>query len=191
MSSRLAGKGACACLCAGFQHPASAVASEAPGRRQAAPPREVGGAKMQLKWWQWGLFGFGALTAVGLLADLSEAPNPPSSKARSPSPSQPPTATEIRLIAGDSTFGMVFVPQVAPEEVEAFARSQCQSRSHCQVLGWTDQGAVPRPLPMNEAAASALAFDYVVNRTTGYERVLWDCRRWRRPEPSACLSGRP
>lgn len=27
MSSRLAGKGVCACLCAGFQHPALAVAS--------------------------------------------------------------------------------------------------------------------------------------------------------------------
>jgi hypothetical protein len=93
---------------------------------------------------------------------------------------------EFTLIGGDAIFAMTFNPDALPD----LARDQCGSMSWCQVLGWSDPKFAARGMPMTDREVGELAFSYLINRSTGYERVLWNCSRWKKTA-SDCLSGAP
>jgi hypothetical protein len=167
MSNRLAGKGVCACLCAGFQHPASAVASNSAGGDAASSAPDMRGRCMRkLRWWQWGLISFVGLAVIGSLAD-------PKSQTNQDRPASVAGPT-VKELGQDGFFSIVVDQRDDPMKLPWMARDACGARAFCSVWGWTDSGHAARGYPMTEREAASLAFSYSVNRSTGAETILWD-----------------
>lgn len=146
---------------------------------------------MKLKWWHWALIGFVGLIVIVALTD----PTPPrprqSGKAAQPQKAAQPEYSELdptfRSIARDM-FAMSFDERVDPNVLPEAARAHCGSKQFCTVMGWVEAEYAPRGFPLTDREASRQVFAYSVNRSSGFEQVLWDCRRWRRATTSECMA---
>lgn len=84
-------------------------------------------------------------------------------------------------------YALTIPPGFAAEKLSGIAKEQCGARSHCSVYGWTDPAQTARALPLTDPEFESLAFRYDLNRSTGFERVLWDCKRFPQPDKGNCL----
>jgi hypothetical protein len=91
-------------------------------------------------------------------------------------------------MSGLNNWAALIHQPINADAVEAAARKKCQTESHCSVYGWTDEANMASTLPMLDREASAMVFSYSVNRTTGYEKSLWNCQVVKRPNPDQCLA---
>jgi hypothetical protein len=89
-------------------------------------------------------------------------------------------APEFREIGPNGQFAMLIPSGLDPGRFDDLARERCGAREFCMVIGWTDPAVAARALPMTDREVTAQAFIYTLNRTTGFEQGLWDCRRFRR-----------
>jgi hypothetical protein len=99
-----------------------------------------------------------------------------------------PAKAEFRSLAGDGIFAMEFDQKAAPDTLPDIARDHCATRDFCNVLGWTDPKFAARGFPMTDREIAQVKFQYTVNRATGLEQALWDCRVWPQTDESMCLS---
>jgi hypothetical protein len=95
---------------------------------------------------------------------------------------------EFVQMRGLNNYAMILPPDVEPAAIEAAAKAKCADKQFCKVLGWTDKAQAAQELPMLAREAAALAFSYDLNRTTGFERVLWDCKRFPHSDLARCLA---
>jgi hypothetical protein len=179
MSSRLAGKGACACDC---RFPTSGFGRRPFGQWgdfffSSAP--DGGDMLEKIKWWQWAVGGFLLFMAVGAITTPAPKEGDPHTFARA--------NPKFRLIAGDAIFAMTFDADADPDELPELAREQCGSRGFCKVLGWTDPKYAARGFPLTDREVQQLAFSYSLNRVTNFEQVSWNCERWKRTSLSECV----
>lgn len=138
---------------------------------------------MKLKWWQWGLVGFGGLAVLN--AALREAQPQPAASATAPEFAElDPAFREI----GRGMWAMTFDAGVDPDTLPAVARERCGSLTICNVYGWVEPEYAARGFPFTEREVSRQVFVYSVNRNTGFEQALWDCQRWARPANNQCVS---
>ena len=72
----------------------------------------------------------------------------------------------------------------------ANALSACTGATYCKVMMWTDRGSVPTALPISDAQLSKLAFSYLRNTSNGYEKALWNCDIFKRPDGAQCMKSR-
>lgn len=129
----------------------------------------------------------GAEPNVPLMANLSTAHNV--LEGATPIPPQfASSAPGFRSIspAGDVIVAVLSGPAAEMKFVSA-ALAACGAREFCKFMGWTDRRSAPSRLPMTDAQTRALSFAYSRNRTTGYEKVLWNCREFTAREPGQCL----
>lgn len=98
-----------------------------------------------------------------------------------------PANAEFEVIGGPGMIAMTFNPNVDPEALPDIAREQCGSHKICKVIGWTNRSFAARAMPMTDREVEAQAFQYTLNRNTGFEQVLWDCGTWARLEKDECL----
>jgi hypothetical protein len=91
-------------------------------------------------------------------------------------------------VEADASSLLVSLPaNVAPDGYPTLAAHACGSRPVCRVLAWRDKRDVPTALPPSPEQAAALAFSFVRDRASGYERSLWDCRIAVRRDARECL----
>lgn len=102
--------------------------------------------------------------------------------------SGPSPAPEFRAMPGLGNFAMIIPEGIAPEAIAASAKDRCGTDPICTVYGWTGPASAVRALPLTVREAEALAFQYSVNRTSGFERAQWDCARWPQEDSDACLT---
>ena len=133
----------------------------------------------KVEWWQWAL---GALVIAVVVGS-----NPPRAPDKSGIAFAEPAA-KFETIAGDSIFAMTFNAKADPQVLPELAREQCGKLPRCQVVAWTDAKYAARGFPMTNREAAALAFSYSLNRSTGFEKVIWDCRRWKRASADECMA---
>ncbi len=137
-----------------------------------------------LKWWQWVLIVFFGIPMIGATVDVMT--NGTSSSSSNSDRYQPVNA-EFRSISGDAIFAMTFDPKADQAAIPEIAREHCDDRDFCNVLGWTDPKFAARGFPLTERESAQLKFQYTVNRNSGLEQTLWDCRAWKQTSESQCL----
>jgi hypothetical protein len=53
---------------------------------------------------------------------------------------------------------------------------------------WTDSTKAAASLPMSDAEAASEVFSYSLNRQSGEERSLWNCKVTPRPNRDECMA---
>jgi len=89
----------------------------------------------------------------------------------------------------DATFLQVMPTGVTPALWATYARRLCGDRAYCKVLGWTD--ARPAALPLTSAQQAHMAFSYLRDRATGFDKALWNCTQVKRADPGQCMKDQP
>ncbi|WP_242095797.1 cell wall hydrolase [Sphingomonas sp. CROZ-RG-20F-R02-07] len=83
---------------------------------------------------------------------------------------------------------LLLLPAGQPaDSYKAMALRLCGIRAHCQVMGWTDPALVATALPLTAEQVSTLAFSYLHDRPSGYDKALWNCQTVRRANPAECM----
>lgn len=105
---------------------------------------------------------------------------------------EPAKASTPRIVSAQSieaplpVYRMVVEPG-APGLTEK-ARELCGSASHCSVYAWSDATLAGRGFPFTDRERAGVVFQYDVNRSTGFERSLFDCQAFPQPDTNQCLS---
>jgi hypothetical protein len=120
-----------------------------------------------------------ALAGCGAPSSSSESPEPAAALA-------PRIVSTQAIDAPLPVYRMVVEPG-APGLTEK-ARELCGSASHCSVYAWTDAALAGRGFPFTDRERAGLVFQYDVNRSTGFERSLFDCQAFPQPDANQCLS---
>lgn len=94
-------------------------------------------------------------------------------------------ASEPVQLQGDQ-YAVLIDPGANPEMLELAAREFCAGRQFCQVMGWRERENMPSAMPMVARESDTIAFNYFINRSSGAEQSMWDCRIWEGP-PEVCL----
>lgn len=137
-----------------------------------------------IKWWQWCLIIFIGIPMVGATIDVITGRDTSSSKIDS---GFEPANAKFEAIGGPGIFAMTFKRNADPETLPDIARQQCGSQKICKVIGWTDPNFAARAFPMTDREVEAQAFQYTLNRNTGFEQMLWDCKKYVRSDENECI----
>jgi hypothetical protein len=92
-----------------------------------------------------------------------------------PSADQSMLALSYRPIGSD-IFATVIPRSAKPADIDRAARAQCGGKAWCQVIGWVDADLEATAMPMTNREAAAVAYDLSINRSSGRDRSLFDCR---------------
>lgn len=160
--------------CPKCRKPVAASATRCPHCHSDFTPEEIAGQKRTFK--RYLGIGCGGVLAFFVLVGLIAGGE--SSGGSSP---------EFITLPGMGNNVMIVPPDMKPEEWPAAAKERCGDQPICQVLAWTDRASAARALPMTDPELAALAFSYSVNRNSGFEQALWDCKRFPRGKPDECL----
>lgn len=101
----------------------------------------------------------------------------------------PPAANGKRMFQnpmGDYHIYLVS-RSASPESLLSLSLKACGDRQYCKVMMWTDPAIVPAALPVSDQALSKLSFSYLRNRSTGFEKPLWNCAQFQRSAPGQCI----
>lgn len=125
--------------------------------------------KKPRKWWPWAA-GLLALIVIGEGTRTPEAEPPPTA------PEQVPGGAAVfRLIAGDQVWALLLPAGTPAETWLRIARAKCVAESFCTVHGWTDPLSAPAAMPLTDREVDAQVFTYLINRSSGIDRGLWNC----------------
>lgn len=110
-----------------------------------------------------------AFAALGLAPDTGGVVAPP------------PTAL-------DSDTVLTVLPRgQSPDAFPALAAQACGDKPFCRYLAWVDRSKVASSLPLSPAQIATLTFSYLRDRSSGYEKPLWNCQQNRRADPTQCM----
>lgn len=124
----------------------------------------------------------GIAPAHGDAADLIVADEAPVDAALLPPDALPqPVATD------PNSFLVTLDPRLPPAEYPALAARACGERPYCKLLAWTDRADTPAALPGDPRQMERLAFSYLRDRARGFDKALWACDRFARPDPGQCM----
>ncbi len=69
----------------------------------------------------------------------------------------------------------------------ALAAQACEDKPFCRYMAWTDGSKAATSLPLAPAQTAALGFSYLRDRSSNYEKSLWNCRQFKRADPTQCM----
>lgn len=97
-------------------------------------------------------------------------------------------AKELKIVSpGGDAFIVVLDRKVPATSYPALALAACGSKDFCKFMGWTDPERAPVGFPIPESKHKALSFSYLRNKSNGFEKMLWNCKEFSRPDPSQCM----
>lgn len=96
-----------------------------------------------------------------------------------------PLATNT--VPGEPDSFTALLPDGAPENYPALAKTACGTRPKCKFLGWTDRTMLPDGTAMTPAQMAGMSFSYLRDQGAGLERELWNCREFPRTGPGLCM----
>jgi hypothetical protein len=103
-----------------------------------------------------------------------------------PMPGEVPTATDA-IEKAKNTFVLYASASTDPSLLPVMAERTCAGRSYCKVMAWSDRSAMPKSLPLDDAARGKLAFSYLRDSEAGFDKALWDCTIFPRPDKKQCI----
>lgn len=88
---------------------------------------------------------------------------------------------------GTSQLDSVLIPPGTPgEAVNRAVRAHCAGRSWCKVLGWSNADYLPGAMPLTDREAAAQIYSYTLNRETGADEAMFDCRAFKSSPTFRC-----
>ena len=90
------------------------------------------------------------------------------------------------LASSHDSFLVTLDPRHA-DGFPALAARTCGDRPYCKFLGWTARAQTPAALPLSARQVDAMAFSYLRDRASGYDKPLWNCARFKRADPNECM----
>lgn len=124
----------------------------------------------------------------GVAAAHGDAPETTGSAESPIEPALMPTAALPPPVATDpNVFLLTLDPRLSAADYAAFAARVCAERAYCKLLAWTDRADTPAALPGDPRQMQRLAFSYLRDRARGFDKALWACDRFARPEPGQCM----
>lgn len=99
----------------------------------------------------------------------------------------PPEALPQPLTTDPNSFLVTLDPRLPPAGYAAFAGRVCADRAYCKLLAWTDRADTPTALPGDPRQMERLAFSYLRDRVHSFDKALWACDRFTRPDPTQCM----
>lgn len=86
-----------------------------------------------------------------------------------------------------NTFLVTLNPRLAPEQFSALAENACGVRPYCKFMAWSAKAGTPAALPITPIQQRAMAFSYLRDRASGFEKALWNCTEFKRAAPNECM----
>lgn len=77
--------------------------------------------------------------------------------------------------------------RVQPDAFLRVAQRTCGARPYCKIMAWTESTGVPAMMPLTPGQTASMAFSYLRDRSRGFEKALWNCGEFRRPDPLQCM----
>lgn len=68
------------------------------------------------------------------------------------------------------------------------AKTKCGAEPFCQVYFWKSGVPLPGAMPFTEPEVAGIVYRYAINRSTGYEQSMWDCKTMPQADPVDCLT---
>jgi spore germination cell wall hydrolase CwlJ-like protein len=97
-------------------------------------------------------------------------------------------ARQLKIVSpGGDSFVVVLDRKVNASQFPSLALAACGQKDFCKFMGWTDAAKAPKGFPVSEDQHRALSFSYLRNRSNGFEKTLWNCREFKRPDDSQCM----
>ncbi len=87
----------------------------------------------------------------------------------------------------DNTVFIGAPASATPASLKALALAQCGDRDYCKLFGWTDKSLVPSNGELSAAARKSMAFSYLRDKKSGFERALFDCAAFPSLPKNACM----
>ncbi len=134
----------------------------------------------------------GVEPVVPQLARLSEAHRTAAEAAGMSTATLDPTllgdaAIPTGLAQDTNTFLVTLESKLAPESFPTLASKACGERAYCKFMAWTSKVATPAALPVTPVQQRAMSFSYLRDRAYGFEKALWNCGEFKRPETNQCM----
>ncbi|RXD06834.1 cell wall hydrolase [Sphingomonas sp. UV9] len=98
-------------------------------------------------------------------------------------------STAVTPLDNDTIFVTLPRNQNA-DGLTALAAQACGDRPFCRYMAWTDGTKTATAIPLEPAQTAALSFSYLRDRASNYERSLWNCRQFKRTDPTQCMVAR-
>jgi len=98
------------------------------------------------------------------------------------------TIKSERGVTLDDVFVAVIPKEASPDYIDQQSRAHCAGRQVCKIMGWVDQAAAATAFPMTEREFTTQSYSYDLNRQSGLDRGLFDCRIWRVEKPRCLVS---
>ncbi|WP_261300077.1 cell wall hydrolase [Sphingomonas alpina] len=93
----------------------------------------------------------------------------------------PPIATDT------NSFLITLDAKMPPESFATLASATCGERPYCKVMAWNSKAKTPAALPLQSNQVAAMSFSYLRDRAKGYDKALWNCAEYRRPDLNQCM----
>jgi spore germination cell wall hydrolase CwlJ-like protein len=93
----------------------------------------------------------------------------------------PPSLSET------DSFLMTLDPHMSPDAFAALAAKTCGDRAYCKVMGWTSKAKTPAALPLQPTQIAAMSFSYLRDRSHNFDKALWNCGEFKRPDLTQCM----
>ncbi|HVI99672.1 MAG TPA: cell wall hydrolase [Sphingomonas sp.] len=89
--------------------------------------------------------------------------------------------------ADPDSFLVTLDKSIAPATYPALAARTCGARPYCKFMAWTDPAAAAKKLPLTPQQVAAMSFSYLRDTANGYDKPLWNCGEFERPQPNQCM----
>jgi hypothetical protein len=97
-------------------------------------------------------------------------------------------AKQVKIVSpGGDSFVVVLDRKVSANQYPALALAACGQKEFCKFMGWTDPAKAPKGFPIEDQQHKALSFSYLRNRSNGFEKMLWNCREFKRADDAQCM----
>ena len=98
------------------------------------------------------------------------------------------TGTTSGPLASDAnSFLATLPPGLIAESFPQLAEQACGDRPLCKFSAWSDRARTPTTLPLEPAQIATMTFSYLRDRSTGYQKALWNCQQIKRNDPTQCM----
>lgn len=77
--------------------------------------------------------------------------------------------------------------KIGADGIAQLAERTCGDRPYCKVMAWTDKAKTPSAVPLTPAQVATMAFSYLRDRPHGFDKALWNCTEFKRPDPAQCM----
>ena len=98
------------------------------------------------------------------------------------------TGTIVGALVSDPNSFLVTLPAgLVAESFPHLAEQACGDRPLCKYSAWSDRARTPTTLPLEPAQIASMTFSYLRDRSTGYQKALWNCQQIKRNNPTQCM----